>query len=316
MKSTLRAMLARPALAVAFLLGHASGPSAAAQSLQEVASLAATTEPPAFDSADAAVTAFKEALRANDIDALAKLLGLDVVKLKADANTATTFIRIRDGAARQLVVEDESDRKLIEIGDKLWTLPFPLVKGSDGKWAFDTYAGLEEIVNRRVGANELEAIASLRAYVDAQNDYFLQDHDNDGVPEYAQKLISSKGATDGLYWPAEQGDGDSPAGDFVDQVPLGKAIKGEGYFGYRFRILTKQGANIAGGAYDYVINGNMIAGFALIAWPVKYGETGVKTFEVNQHGIVYEADLGANTDAVVKHINSFNPDKGWDVVGD
>lgn len=97
---------------------------------------------------------------------------------------------------------------------------------------------------------------------------------------------------------------------------MGKAIKGEGYFGYRFRILTKQGANIAGGAYDYVINGNMIAGFALIAWPVKYGETGVKTFEVNQHGIVYEADLGANTDAVVKHINSFNPDKGWDVVGD
>lgn len=317
MKSTLRAMLACPALAVALLLGHASGPStAAAQSLQEVASLDATTEPPAFDSADAAVTAFKEALRANDIDALAKLLGLDVVKLKADANTATTFIRIRDGAARQLVVEDESDRKLIEIGDKLWTLPFPLVKGSDGKWAFDTYAGLEEIVNRRVGANELEAIASMRAYVDAQNDYFLQDHDNDGVPEYAQKLISSKGATDGLYWPAEQGDGDSPAGDFVDQVPLGKAIKGEGYFGYRFRILTKQGANIAGGAYDYVINGNMIAGFALIAWPVKYGETGVKTFEVNQHGIVYEADLGANTDAVVKHINSFNPDKGWDVVGD
>ena len=118
----------------------------------------------------------------------------------------------------------------------------------------------------------------MRAYVDAQRDYAAEDRDADGVLEYAQKLISSEGATDGLYWPADQGDGDSPAGDLVDQAALDKAKAGEGYFGYRFRILTGQGDNIAGGAYDYVINGNMIAGFALIAWPVKYGETGVQHF--------------------------------------
>ena len=115
-----------------------------------------------------------------------------------------------------------------------------------------------------------------------------QDRDGDGVLEYAQKLISSEGQTDGLYWPAAQGDGDSPAGDFADEAALEKAKQGEGYFGYRFRILTGQGDNIDGGSYDYVINGNMIAGFALLAWPVKYGETGVNTFVVNQQGVVYQ----------------------------
>ena len=148
------------------------------------------------------------------------------------------------------------------------------------------------------------------------SDYASEDRDGDGVLEYAQKLISTRGKTDGLYWPADQGDGDSPAGDFVDQAELRRAKKGEGYFGYRFRILTGQGDNVAGGAYDYVINGNMIAGFALIAWPVKYGETGVTTFIVNQQGIVYEIDLGPTTDLVVKQIERFNPDDDWDVVED
>ena len=127
-----------------------------------------------------------------------------------------------------------------------------------------------------------------------------QDCDGDGVLEYAQKLISSPGQTDGLYWPPDQGDGESPAGDFADQAALDKAKKGEGYFGYRFRILTGQGDNVAGGRYDYVINGNMIAGFALLAWPVKYDETGVATFAVNQHGVVYQIDLGQATELIVE----------------
>ncbi len=277
---------------------------------------AATDEPPAFDDPTKAVEAFKQALAADKVDEFATLLGLDAAKLKSDENTMATFQQIRDGAAERLAVEDLGDRKLLQIGSKLWELPFPLVKVEGGKWAFDTYEGLEEIVNRRVGENELQAIATVRAYGDAQDDYASEDRDGDGVMEYAQKLISSEGLTDGLYWPADQGSGDSPAGALVDQTELADANKGEGYFGYRFRILKGQGDQIAGGSYDYVINGNMIAGYALIAWPVKYGETGVHTFAVNQSGIVYEADLGEATDQVVKYIERFNPDSSWSVTDD
>ena len=182
------------------------------------------------------------------------------------------------------MLDGEGDRRAVDIGEKLWPLPFPIVKGEDGKWAFDTYAGLEEIINRRVGENELQAIETTRAYVDAQEDYASEDRDGDGVEEFAQKLVSSEGMTDGLYWPTDEINGESPAGGAINQAELDDAAKGEGYFGYKYKILTGQGDRIAGGAYDYVINGNMIAGFGLIAWPAKYGETGVKTFTVNQHG--------------------------------
>ena len=175
--------------------------------------------------------------------------------------------------------------------------------------------GIEEIVNRRIGENEIQAIDTAQAYVEAQRDYAAEDRDDDGVLEYAQKLMSSEGQTDGLYWPADEANGVSPAGDLADDQ-LDKARQGEGYYGYRFRILPGQGDNIAGGAYDYIINGNMIAGFALIAWPVIYAETGVKTFMVNQQGIVYEADLGEDTEAKVEAITLFNPDDSWEVSGD
>ena len=156
----------------------------------------------------------------------------------------------------------------------------------------------------------------MRAYVDAQEVYAAQDRDEDGVEEFAQKLISSEGATDGLYWPTDDINGESPAGGNIDQAELEDAARGEGYFGYKYKILTGQGDQIAGGAYDYVINGNMIAGFGLIAWPAKYGETGAKTFAVNQHGVVYETDLGPTTEQIVKYIDRFNPDDTWQVVGD
>jgi Protein of unknown function (DUF2950) len=281
-----------------------------------ISAFAADEDPPAFDNPAAAVDAFKAALKADDFDGLAKLLGLDAAKLKADEGVKDTYAKIREGAAKQVVVEDLGDRRILDIGAKLWPLPFPIVKGEDGKWAFDTYAGLEEIVNRRVGENELEAIATMRAYVEAQRDYAAEDRDGDGVLEYAQKLISSEGQTDGLYWPPEQGAGESLAGGFIDEAALEKAKAGEGYFGYRFRVLTSQGDQIAGGAHDYVINDNMIAGFALLAWPVKYDETGVKTFAVNQQGIVYETDLGPATEQIVKYIDRFNPDDSWSIAGD
>ena len=281
----------------------------------EIESFAAADEPPSFDTPEAALDAFKQALQAEGSDAVAALLGLDAAKLKADENTDDTLAAAKEGAAKQLVLDGEGDRRTVQIGEKLWPLPFPIVKGEDGKWAFDTYGGLEEIVNRRVGENELQAIETMRAYVDAQEDYASEDRDGDGVEEFAQILVSTEGMTDGLYWPTDDVNGESPAGD-LDQSELDNAADGEGYFGYKYKILTGQGDQIAGGAYDYVINGNMIAGYALIAWPAKYGETGVKTFAVNQHGVIYETDLGPSTEAIVPFIDRFDPDDKWTVATD
>lgn len=273
-------------------------------------------EPTLFDTPEAAVTAFREAIAAADLVPLAKLLGLDPAKLQAIEGVSDIVQRMRDGAARKLVVEEEEDQRILKIGNVMWPFPFPITYGEDKKWAFDTVAGIEEIVNRRVGENELQAIATARWYVDAQRDYAAEDRDLDGVLEFAQKLISSEGQTDGLFWPAEQGDGESPVGPYIDQAALDKAAEGKGYFGYKFRILTEQGENVAGGAYDYVINGNMIAGFGLVAWPAKYAETGVATFMISHAGIVYEKDLGAETDTLVESIKQFNPDDSWEVVED
>jgi hypothetical protein len=305
------------AFCLALLLSVASAQQAATSDVAtpEIASLAADVDPPVFDTPEAALDAFGQALRAEGSDAVAAVLGLDPAKLEADANTDGALAAIKEGAAKQIGLDGEGDRRLVLIGQKLWPLPFPVVKGEDGKWAFDTYAGLEEIVNRRVGENELETIETIRAYVDAQEDYVAQDRDEDGIEEFAQKLVSSEGMTDGLYWPTDDINGESPAGD-LDRSEQDDAAKGEGYFGYKFKILTGQGDQVAGGAYDYIINGNMIAGFGLIAWPAKYGETGVKTFAVNQHGLIYETDLGPSTETVVKYIDRFNPDDTWEVMPD
>jgi hypothetical protein len=272
--------------------------------------------PPSFATPEEATDALKQKLAANDLDGVSRLLGLNPAEVAKFNGITGNFAAIREGAAKLWHVTEDGEQRIVEIGEGVWPFPFPVRKLEDGKWAFDSEAGLQEIVNRRVGENELQAIATARAYVDGQADYAAADRDGDGVLEYAQQLVSSPGKTDGLYWPIEQGDGESPAGSFVDQAALGKAKAGNGYFGYRFRILRGQGANIAGGRYDYVINGNMIAGYGLIAVPVKYGITGVNTFVVNQQGIVYEKDLGAKTEAIVKNIVRFDPDASWEIVNE
>ncbi|WP_455270667.1 DUF2950 family protein [Rhizobium herbae] len=320
MTTSVKNMLLGSVFAVT-LMGLATAPVAAfAQEPSEgtvISGFASPADPPIFDTPEQAVDAFKAALAADDFDKLAALLGLDAAKAKTGEGVMDTYAEIRDGAKKKVVMQDVEGRKILDIGDKLWPLPFPIVKGKDGKWAFDTYAGFEEIINRRVGENELQAIATARAYVDAQKEYASADHDGDGVLEYAQKLISSDGATDGLYWSPELGEGDSPAGDaFENDAALDKVKAGAGYFGYRYRIIESQGSNIAGGKFDYVINGNMIAGFALIAWPIRYGETGVHTFEVNANGTVYQADLGTDTAKMAAGIKTFNPDDNWTVAED
>lgn len=282
----------------------------------EIFQVMAADQAPSFATAKEAVEAFLAQIRANDFNASARVLGLEAGKLREDDEAMATFERIRKELDHRVAVVDRGDQQILQFGEKLWPLPFPVVKGDDGKWSFDTIAGLEEILDRRIGENELEAIATVRAYVDAQVEYFSADRDADGVHEYAQKLISTGGTTDGLYWPSDQGDGESPAGSGINEAELDDASRGEGYYGYRFRILTGQGDNVTGGSYDYVINGNMIGGFGLIAWPARYGDTGIQTFIVNQQGIVYETDLGDETEAIVSYIDRFNPNDLWSITND
>lgn len=276
--------------------------------------MAAPAPGPTFADEAAAIAAFRQAVAAPDSAALAALLGLDAALLAAQEGTADTLDQIRVGIAERLQPEELTpDRAVLKIGTRQWPFPFPLVRAADGRWSFDTRAGLEEIRNRRIGENELTVIETLHAFVDAQRVYASADHDGDGVLEYARRFVSSPGRTDGLYWPEDMGAGPSPAAAAIDPAGLDKARAGKGYFGYHFRILEGQGSNVAGGHHDYVINGNMIAGFAAIAWPVTYGETGVHTFVVNQAGIVYEKDLGPRTSALARKIRRFDPNQTWEI---
>jgi hypothetical protein len=271
----------------------------------------------AFASEQALVEAFTARLKADDRAALARLLGLNLEAVSATEDFGPRLEAIRKAATERVVVEKNGpDLGTLLLGDLAWPFPFPIIR-ADGEWVFDTVAGLEEAVFRRIGENELATIGNCYAYLLAQADYASQDRDDDDVLEFAQKLKSSQGAQDGLYWPAEAGGEESPLGPFIDEAKAGDpATARTGYFGYRYRILTAQGENVAGGAYDYVINGNMIAGFALIAWPADYGVSGVKTFLVSHHGTVYEKDLGEETEALAGAIVRFDPDATWSLVAE
>jgi hypothetical protein len=206
------------------------------------------------------------------------------------------------------------DRRVVLIGDEAWPLPIPIVRVGD-RWRFATEEGAVEIANRRIGGNEHHAIYVLRAYIDAQRAYATTDRDGDGVLQYAQKLASASGKHDGLYWPADAAKGEeaSPFGPLMAESAA--YLKGHGagepYYGYHFRILTRQGAKAPGGAYNYVINGRMIAGFAMVAYPAEFGKTGVMTFIVSHNGKVYEKDLGKDSTAIGAKMTTFDPGAGW-----
>ena len=270
-----------------------------------------------FDTPQLAGEALLTAVKANDDTALKALVGDEsdeMIQNGADPTVAADREHFVKLAAEAIAYEaDGEDRVQMIVGEDRWPLPVPLVKGEKG-WSFDAVTGREEILSRRIGANELDAIALCRDYADAQVAYAAIDRDDDLVREYAQRLLSEPGTMNGLYWESETDD--SPLGAIVAPLEghLAEPDKVTPWNGYYWRILTSQGENVPGGAYDYVINGNMIAGFALVAVPAQYGLTGIMTLMVSHHGEIIEKDLGEDSIKLVAAMTSYDPDDEWSVV--
>ncbi|HET9734990.1 MAG TPA: DUF2950 domain-containing protein [Burkholderiales bacterium] len=272
-----------------------------------------------FGTPEDAAKALGAASRAGDVKALESILGPGSANLirsgdaVADRRGRERFAKAYEEASK---VERQGDAKaILLIGKDDWPMPIPIVKGKDG-WRFDARQGREEVLNRRVGRNELSAVQAMLAYVDAQREYYLRNPRGDKLLHYAQKFGSAPGKRDGLYFPTKAGEPPSPLGPLFAKAKAAGYGKDEDglpdpYFGYRYRILKRQGPDATGGAYDYVVQGRMIGGFALVAWPASYGNSGVMTFIVNHEGVVYEKDLGPETAAAVGKITRFNPDKTW-----
>jgi hypothetical protein len=263
----------------------------------------------AFASPESAMQAFGEAVSTSDDEALKTILGSNFRKLIPPLGADARYLFLSAWSKRHAIQPAGDDRALIAAGDDGWTLPVPLVKGSQG-WKFDLPAGVEEMRVRRVGRNENSAMLTMQLIADAQRQYATQDHDGDGLLVYAARLSSSPGKQDGLYWPANAKAGPSPLGRGLsapDALQLGPS----GYNGYRFKLLTAQGPHAPGGAMDYVVRGKLFGGFGVVAWPIRYRETGVMSFIVNHQDQVYERDLGPDTAAKAAAMKSFDPAPGW-----
>lgn len=295
------AILRRGLLALALFVGLAGAAGA-----QQPA------KPKGFASPDAAAAALAEAVRGTDLKAIAVLWGSDWRE----------FVPARDDEVRRrrlafLAAWDEShkivmsgdSKAMIEVGKSGWTLPIPLVKDGS-EWRFDVAAGAKEMVLRRIGHDEASVVQTLLAIVDAQSDYAALDPMKTGAPAYARRLLSAPGRKDGLYWAAKPGEPESPLGPAVARAQA-DGQSPDGHYGYFFRLLYAQGPDAKGGARDYIVNGRMIGGFGVVAWPVRYGITGVMTFIVNQDGVVYQQDLGPQMAQRAGAMVTFNPEKGW-----
>ncbi len=273
-----------------------------------------------FASPERAVAALVAAFRSGRIAELIAIFGPQSKSLVesgdpvADRNGRARFVASYD-QGHSFVTQPNGEITLI-IGKDRWPFPIPLVKVG-GSWRFDTAAGFEEIVDRRIGRNELSAINVCRAYVDAQREYSYADRNKDGTHEYAQHFMSRPNQHDGLYWPAKPGEEPSPMGALVARARdegygiTGKHAKREPYHGYYYRILKRQGSHAPGGAHDYIVGKHMIGGFALVAFPAQFGASGVMTFIVNQDGVVYEKNLGPDTERVARQMKAYDPDSSW-----
>jgi hypothetical protein len=308
-----------------FLSTHA-GRSACAAVLAVLVTLvvggeaAATLAQKRFATTAEAARALVGALKAEDSQSAQAILGLEGEKLLqsgdpvADRRAARRFV---DAYAKQHSLEQRGDDvAVLHVGERGWPFPIPIVR-RDGAWLFDTAAGINEILNRRIGKNELDAIQVCLAIVDAQREYASTDHDGSGVRAFARRLVSTPGKEDGLYWPSDSGGEPSPLGALAARAAAegyprpAAGSKPVPYHGYYYRMLTAQGANANGGAYDYLAEGRMLGGFALVAYPARYGVSGVMTFIVNHDGVVYQRDLGPDTPQFARSMTTFDPDRSW-----
>lgn len=276
----------------------------------------------AFVSPQAAVESVVTAVRNNDQEQLKAILGPEAEDVIAsgdpvnDAYNAATFVQAFDKQHR--LVPGPNGEMILEVGPNNWPMPIPLVN-TDGGWRFDTPAGIDEVLSRRIGRNELSTIQTCLAIVDAQRDYAEMDPRGDGSREYAQRFISTPGRRDGLFWPTAEGEPPSPLGDLIGQaVEMGYVSNSPAspasprpFHGYLFRMLTSQGPDAPGGAMNYMAAGRMVGGFGVVAYPATYGNSGIKTFIVSDAGIVYEKDLGDDTHAEASAMQAFNPGPGW-----
>ena len=296
-------------LAALLTLAVASGPSVCAAAVAQKR----------FASAEDGVQALIDAIKAGDVKAMLAVLGPAARPLitsggpVADRQDRERLVREYE-EAHSLAMSDDT-KAVLQVGTDDWPFPIPLVKDKAG-WRFDTQAGREEILNRRIGRNELAVIEVCRAYIDAQREYYLRNPQGYALLQYAQQFASTEGERDGLYWATEPGEEASPLGPLVANARGEGYRKGEGgkpipYHGYYYRILKAQGPNAPGGVYDYVVNGKMLGGFALVAYPASWGNSGVMTFIVNHDGVVYQKDLGPNTAALARAMTQFNPDRAW-----
>jgi hypothetical protein len=272
-----------------------------------------------FPTPEAGVAALAEALRANDEAALRGMLGrrgVDLIGLRKPLAGEKPHERFLAAYAESnKLVPEGSDKAVLEVGKDNWPFPIPLVRAADG-WRFDTHLGEQEVLARRVGRNELAAIQVCLAIGEAEHEYSSAPRDKGGTLKFTARFVSTPGRRDGLYWESAGGESLSPLGPFVAAAGVdaaaGHAVLERGpYHGYYYRILTRQGRNAKGGAYSYVVHGMMIGGFAVLAYPARYGYTGVKTFMVSHDGEVFEKDLGKNTRPIAERIQAFDPDVSW-----
>lgn len=274
-----------------------------------------------FASPETALKGLVDAVKAKDKTALDQIFGPSAKDLRSsdEVQAAGEFDEfVKYVAERTSLVKENDAKVIIHIGNENWPFPIPLVKNND-QWFFDTEAGKEEILNRRIGENELTAILVCRTYVKAQREYVLKDWDGDGILAYAQKLRSDPGKKNGLFWRRISGEPTSPLGELIAQARMEGYKKDKSVFkeepspfhGYYFKILTRQGKNAPGGKYGYVVNGNMVGGFAFVAFPSTWGKSGIMTFIVNQQGKVYQKKLGPDTLKTVQDLDTYDPDETW-----
>jgi hypothetical protein len=273
------------------------------------------TAPPAlaeetFPSPEAAMDAFGTAVATSNEDALGSIFGNDFRKLIPAVGDEIRYRFLAQWFTSHAIKRQGDAKAVIAVGGDGWTFPVPIVKRGAG-WQFDTRAGAEEMRIRRIGRNERAVMQVMLAIHDAQQEYASEDRNGDGVREYTAKFASAPGKHDGLYWPARAGEAESPLGPAVAAARASAAGGSPGYYGYRYKVLTAQGSHAPGGAFDYVTRGRMIGGFAVVAWPVKYGDTGVMTFMVSHDGVLYEKDLGPNTATRASAMTRFEPDSSW-----